>query len=462
MASAPADSLNPSVETGWAAEYAHTLLADAGVAALAQPLNPKLSRHPAAGWLGSGLMRLTGSPATGASLCPVPLTSCAEGALAALAALAPAGDFRGLDAAMLLSERAVLMGLERAGSVSPGGACHLLATRSGHLAVNLPRASDWELLPAWLEAEPAATWAALAAQLATRSDSGALVARGRELGLAVAAVQPPAATAPAWQQVVASGPPRAPAATPLVLDLSSLWAGPLCAHLLQRAGARVIKVESRQRLDGARRGNADFYHLLNAGKESLLLDLNSGTGVAQLLALIRQADIVIEATRPRALQQLGIHAEALVQECPGLTWLSITAYGRQVEQGNWVGFGDDTAVAAGLSWVMQQVSGAPIFCGDAIADPLTGLHAALAGWAGHLHGGGQLIALALSDVVGHCIGFKQLQDTAAWQARQQHWQNWLAQSAVDATPVRPRFARSQAAAAGADTAALVQEFGLPC
>ena len=40
---------------------------------------------------------------------------------------------------------------------------------------------------------------------------------------------------------------------PLVVDLSALWAGPLCAHLLGLAGARVVKVESLGRPDGARR-----------------------------------------------------------------------------------------------------------------------------------------------------------------------------------------------------------------
>ena len=62
---------------------------------------------------------------------------------------------------------------------------------------------------------------------------------------------------------------------PRVVDLSALWAGPLAASLLQRNGAEVIKVEDTRRPDGARRGDAAFYDLLNAGKRSVALDLSS-------------------------------------------------------------------------------------------------------------------------------------------------------------------------------------------
>src|SRR3546814_7335165 len=85
---------------------------------------------------------------------------------------------------------------------------------------------------------------------------------------------------------------------PLVLDMSTLWAGPLCGHLLERMGATVIKVESPSRVDGARRGNAHFYALLNQGKQCLSLDPATAEGRAQLLCLIGRADIVIDSSRP--------------------------------------------------------------------------------------------------------------------------------------------------------------------
>jgi crotonobetainyl-CoA:carnitine CoA-transferase CaiB-like acyl-CoA transferase len=197
-----------------------------------------------------------------------------------------------------------------------------------------------------------------------------------------------------------------------VLDLSSLWAGPLCSHLLHRCGAQVTKVESTTRPDGARRGAPEFFDALNAGKQQVALDFGTREGHAQLRALIDSADIVIdgspadiviEGSRPRALRQLGIDAEALVRERPALTWISITAYGRGEPQQNWAGYGDDAGVAAGLSELMFEATGERCFVGDAIADPLTGLHAARAAWSGWRAGGGGLVALSLAGVVQHCV-----------------------------------------------------------
>jgi crotonobetainyl-CoA:carnitine CoA-transferase CaiB-like acyl-CoA transferase len=189
----------------------------------------------------------------------------------------------------------------------------------------------------------------------------------------------------------------------LVVDLSSLWAGPLCASLFAHLGARVVKVEARHRPDGARNGNSTFYDLLNGDKESVAFDFSSPRDLADLVSLLRHADIVVESARPRALLQLGINAEELVRERAGQTWIRITGHAHCQFPLSRAGFGDDCAVEAGLSWLMHRAFGAPLFCGDAIADPLTGLHAALAGWASYQAGGGRVIELALADVVAHCI-----------------------------------------------------------
>lgn len=98
---------------------------------------------------------------------------------------------------------------------------------------------------------------------------------------------------------------------------------------------------------------------------------STSTGrVDRLRELIAGADLVLEASRPRALQQLGIHAEEVVAQ--GTSWLSITAAGRDSDT---VGFGDDVAVRGGLRTV---VGGRTSPVGDAIADPLTGVVAATA------------------------------------------------------------------------------------
>lgn len=103
---------------------------------------------------------------------------------------------------------------------------------------------------------------------------------------------------------------------------------------------------------------------------------------------------MIEASRPRALEQLGIMATDMVAGGPRL-WISITAYGRQGASGNRVGFGDDAAAAGGLvAWSEEG----PSFCGDAIADPLTGLVAAARGLEALREGGRWLLDISLAGV----------------------------------------------------------------
>ena len=195
----------------------------------------------------------------------------------------------------------------------------------------------------------------------------------------------------------------------VVVDLSSMWAGPLCARLLGLAGADVIKVESASRPDGGRAGERRFFDWLHAGHRSVVLDFRAEAGRRALAALLATADVVIEASRPRALAQLGLAPE-MIPHRDGQVWLSITGYGRgdgdgDVALAERVAFGDDAAVAGGLvGWAGDGWGvggwgvGEPVFCADAIADPLTGLCGALAVARSVAGGGGQLIDLAMRDV----------------------------------------------------------------
>ncbi|WP_322725431.1 CoA transferase [Streptomyces spongiae] len=108
------------------------------------------------------------------------------------------------------------------------------------------------------------------------------------------------------------------------MDFTSLWAGPLCAYLLSLCGAEVVKVESVQRLDGVRRGPAAFYDLLHAGHGSVTVDFGSRADMDRLRRLVRRADLVLEASRARALRRRGLVAAEVVDE--GTSWLSVIAY----------------------------------------------------------------------------------------------------------------------------------------
>ena len=311
-----------------------------------------------------------------------------------------------VDGPALLGERAAIAELGRRGTTSCGGGTRLLRTSDDWIAVSLARAADFDAVPAWLcSDEPAlaadggdAVWTAVEALVAWRS-SYELVERAVLLGMPVArlgevgSVPSPASTT----QRVGSAEPVTSLAGRVVVDLSSLWAGPLCGQLLGAAGMRVIKVESEHRPDGARRGPKEFFDLLHGGHESVCLDLRRLDEQRVLVEMLKKADVVIEASRPRALMQWGI-----VAPVPGpRVWVSITGHGRGGTAGDRVGFGDDAAVAAGL---VTGERDAPCFCADAVADPLTGMVAAGLVLERLALGGRWLLDLSLAGTAAQAAG----------------------------------------------------------
>ncbi|BCQ11047.1 formyl-CoA:oxalate CoA-transferase [Mycobacterium heckeshornense] len=339
----------------------------------------------AADWAESGLAYLTG-PADGP-----PDFSRAAVLAEARRVTADIARLLGVDtdAATILAGRAALLGLTRQGRVSAGGATRLVASADGWCAIALARPDDVAALPALLQVDavPANPWPMLAAWAATHS-SDTIVARAQLLDIAAAALGETAAAPPAVRRDGNAAAPRQ-LGDLLVADLSSLWAGPLCAQLLARAGAVVVKVESLVRPDGTRRGEPAFFDWMNFGKLSYAVDFDKQPeAIRQLLSA---ADVVIEGSRPAALRRRQLSADD-VPARSGRVWLRINGYGDQPDR---AAFGDDAAVAGGL---VGADAGGPVFCADAIADPLTGLEATRA-VAQSLHrGGGELIELSLAAV----------------------------------------------------------------
>ena len=116
---------------------------------------------------------------------------------------------------------------------------------------------------------------------------------------------------------------------------------------------------------------------------------------------------------------------------------------------DWIAFGDDAGVAAGLSWLLREASGYTVFCGDAIADPLTGLHAALLAWTARAQGGGVLLDVSLYGVVARCIAAGCASDQSG--------------SPPDQSVALPPLARptvGSAAVLGSHTSEVLLEFGI--
>jgi crotonobetainyl-CoA:carnitine CoA-transferase CaiB-like acyl-CoA transferase len=170
---------------------------------------------------------------------------------------------------------------------------------------------------------------------------------------------------------------------------------------LHECGASVTKVEAAARPDGARQ-TPDFYERLHPeGQRNVVVDLASDSGRSDLRRLLEKADVVIEASRPRALAQLGCSPDQ-IEARRGRVWLSITGYGREGEGANWIAFGDDAAVAGGLTYSTE--TGEPAFCGDALADPVTGILGATAVLRSLGAGGGHLLDLPLAGAAAALAG----------------------------------------------------------
>ena len=287
-------------------------------------------------WASSGLMYLIGDDEQ-PFLAENAVPSCANQTLKAFNHISNKPLDSNIRGAKLLTERAAYLNLKAQGKTSANGTCHLLPCRDEWLAFNLAREEDWLLLPALFQTTHAINTIADITLLLKNKKSKELIERAHLLGLPLALLPSKNADQKTntshWFKVLQQGLKQGLKRTnkqtnPLVIDLSSLWAGPLCSHLLQQTGARVIKVESKQRPDSVNikfsQGHHDFYDLLNKNKEHLTLDFKSSSDIQHLKTLIENADIVIEGSRPRALQQLGIYAKDFVATIPGLIWLSIT------------------------------------------------------------------------------------------------------------------------------------------
>lgn len=282
----------------------------------------------------------------------------------------------------LLHRRADLLALPRPGRTSANGSARLIRATDDWVALNLPRADDHALLPA-LVGEAGAGWA-FAERTIARLPAAHLVERARLLGLALTR----SGEAAPWH------PPQGKAAIssrkPLVIDMSVLWAGPLCGALLAAAGCDVVKAELPHRRDTTATRSPEFDRELNGAKRSFIVH------PGQLAPLLADADVLITNARFSSLAALGIDSESTRH----LVWIAISAHGPNDTR---IGFGDDAAVAGGLN--AHDNHGHPIFLADAVADPLTGI----AGGSEALHALAQhrtgRIDIALSAV-------------AAWAARQ--------------------------------------------
>lgn len=170
-----------------------------------------------------------------------------------------------------------------------------------------------------------------------------------------------------------------------IIDLTAMWAGPLATWLAAGLGAEVTKVEASFRSDGLRRGPRPaaagpgpgaLFVALDQHKAHRELDLSGPGGLDAFLALVAEADIVIDSFSPRVRPNLGIDAPRLAALRPGLIDVSITAFEPAQPEAEWVAYGSGIHASAGLG-VQRDADGArrAVPAPVAYPDPLCGLGA---------------------------------------------------------------------------------------
>ncbi|WP_246216164.1 CaiB/BaiF CoA transferase family protein [Paraburkholderia agricolaris] len=167
-----------------------------------------------------------------------------------------------------------------------------------------------------------------------------------------------------------------------VVDLSTLLPGPLCTLLLAEAGADVIKIE-RPAGDEMRgyepKSGPDSvnFGLLNRGKKSVALDLKNATDREAALALIDEADIVVEQFRPSVMSRLGLGYDEVAARNPRLVYCSITGYGQTGPKSSTAAHDLNYLAETGMLALSADSNGAPVLPPALIADIAGGTYPAI-------------------------------------------------------------------------------------
>ena len=118
-----------------------------------------------------------------------------------------------------------------------------------------------------------------------------------------------------------------------VVALEHVIAAPFCTRQLADLGARIIKIERPGDGDFARgydtqvEGMSSHFVWVNRSKESITLDLKQDAALAILKSLLKTADVFIQNLAPGAAARMGLTAQALQKDNPGLILCSISGYG---------------------------------------------------------------------------------------------------------------------------------------
>ncbi|WP_329032694.1 CoA transferase [Streptomyces sp. NBC_01725] len=217
---------------------------------------------------------------------------------------------------------------------------------------------------------------------------------------------------------IRSDDPTAPAAPPLhglrVLDLATLFAGPLAATMLGDFGAEVVKVEHPTRPDPSRGhgpakdGVGLWWKILGRNKRTITLDLGNPAGRDVLLRLAADADVIVENFRPGTLERWGLGWAELSAVNPGLVLARVTGFGQFGPYSHRPGFGTLAEAMSGFAAMTGEPDGPPTLPPFGLADSIAALataYAVLTALNGRTTTGrGQVVDLAIIEPILTVLG----------------------------------------------------------
>ena len=198
-----------------------------------------------------------------------------------------------------------------------------------------------------------------------------------------------------------------------VLDVATLFAGPLAATLLGDFGADVVKIEHPRgdpvRLHGwAKDGVNLWWKVVSRNKRSVTLYLGHPKGQEIFRELAAEADVVVENFRPGTLERWGLGYEALAERNPRIVLARVTGFGQFGPYASRPGFGTLAEAMSGFAHVTGEADGPPTLPPFGLADGIAGLTAAFAILtalrARDQTGRGQVVDLAIIEPILTVLG----------------------------------------------------------
>ncbi|MGV9596562.1 CaiB/BaiF CoA transferase family protein [Streptosporangium sandarakinum] len=195
-----------------------------------------------------------------------------------------------------------------------------------------------------------------------------------------------------------------------VLDLATLFAGPMAAMMLGDFGAEVIKVEHPAKPDSSRGHGPGglWWKMLGRNKRTITLDLSLPEGQDLLLTLARDADVIIENFRPGTLERWNLSYDRLRETNPRLVLARVTGFGQFGPYARRPGFGTLAEAMSGFAAMTGEPDGPPTLPPFGLADGICALATAYAVMTA-LHaresgGSGQVVDMSIIEPILTVLG----------------------------------------------------------